>query len=179
LRKELEDARHIMAMVKQREIMRKELLSVDKMLFKQRADVKETKRKLGIKGDDEDLINQKVSCLQVQMKARLIKVTAQEEDRGQPRSRPHSTDALPHVWPWRPRRRLATSRRLAGRESESNPERNPTERGQAHQVERRIRRQNESTTYSNLSQELCLEFRLSTSHACHRVPTNPSCISGC
>lgn len=61
LRKELEDARHILAMVKQREILRKEILNVDKMLFKQRADVKETKRKLGIKGDDEDLINQKVS----------------------------------------------------------------------------------------------------------------------
>ncbi|ERF69045.1 hypothetical protein EPUS_08395 [Endocarpon pusillum Z07020] len=59
LRKELEDARHIMAMVKQREIMRSEVLSIDKLLFKQRSDVKETKRKLGIKGDDEDLINQK------------------------------------------------------------------------------------------------------------------------
>lgn len=60
LRKELEDARHIMAMVKQRELLRKEVLSVDRMLFKQRLEAKETKRKLGIKGDDDDLINQKV-----------------------------------------------------------------------------------------------------------------------
>jgi len=179
LRKELEDARHLVAMVKQREIMRKEVLCVDKMLFKQRAEVKESKRKLGIKGDDEDLINQKVSYLQVQMRARLIMVSAQEEDRGEPRSRPHSTDALPRLRPWRAWGRPATPRRLAGRESESNPKRNPAERGQAHQVERRIRRQNEGTTYSSLSQELCIEFRLSTSHACHRVPTNPSCIGGC
>jgi enhancer of polycomb-like protein len=181
LRKELEDARHIVAMVKQREIMRKELLSVDKMLFKQRADVKETKRKLGIKGDDEDLINQKVSYPQLRMEARrLIVVTAQEEDHGEPRSRPpHSTDALSPHWPWRAWGRPATSRRLAGRESESNSERDPAERGQAHQVERRVRRQNKSTTYSNLPPELCIQLGLSTSHACHRVPTNPSCIGGC
>lgn len=60
LRKELEDARHILAMVKQREMTRKEVLNADKALFKQRAEVKEIKRKLSIRGDDEDLINQKV-----------------------------------------------------------------------------------------------------------------------
>jgi enhancer of polycomb-like protein len=80
LRKELEDARHIMALVKQREIMRKEVLRIDKMLFKQRADVKETKRKLGIKGDDEDLINQKVSDSGVGVETRLTLVTAKEKD---------------------------------------------------------------------------------------------------
>ena len=60
MRKELEDARQILAMVKQREMIRKEVLNIDRTLFQQRSEVKETKRKLGIKGDDDDLINQKV-----------------------------------------------------------------------------------------------------------------------
>ncbi|KAL9623346.1 MAG: hypothetical protein Q9160_002453 [Pyrenula sp. 1 TL-2023] len=59
LRKELEDARQLVVMVKQRELARKEQLGVDRLLFKQRAEVKDAKRKLGIKGDDEDLVNQK------------------------------------------------------------------------------------------------------------------------
>ena len=63
LRKELEDARQILQMVKQREVYRKEQIQTDKMLFIQRCEVKETKRKLDIKGDDEDLVNQKVLTL--------------------------------------------------------------------------------------------------------------------
>ncbi|KAI9818523.1 MAG: Enhancer of polycomb-like protein 1 [Pycnora praestabilis] len=59
LRKELEDARELVAMVKQREMTRKEMLAVDRLIFEQRTNVKEAKRKLGIKADDEDLINQK------------------------------------------------------------------------------------------------------------------------
>ena len=50
-------------MVKQRELARKELLALERQLFKQRSEFKETKRKLGIKGDDEDLVNQKVEPL--------------------------------------------------------------------------------------------------------------------
>lgn len=63
LRKELEDARQLVAMVKQRELTRREMLAVDRLLFEQRSKVKEMKRGLGIKGDDEDLINQKVARL--------------------------------------------------------------------------------------------------------------------
>ncbi|KAJ5475892.1 hypothetical protein N7475_001621 [Penicillium sp. IBT 31633x] len=59
LRKELEDARELVALVRQREIARKEMLSMERHLFKQRCEVKEMKRKLNIKDDDEDLINQK------------------------------------------------------------------------------------------------------------------------
>ncbi|KAJ9195759.1 hypothetical protein DTO164E3_6594 [Paecilomyces variotii] len=59
LRKELEDARQMVAMVRQRELARKEMLSIEKQIFMQRSEVKEMKRKLGIKDDDEDLINQK------------------------------------------------------------------------------------------------------------------------
>lgn len=60
LRKELEDARQIVALVRQREVARQEMLINERLLFVQRAEVREMKRKLGIKDDDEDLINQKV-----------------------------------------------------------------------------------------------------------------------
>ena len=60
LRKELEEARYLMSRVKIREVMGREQLAIDRQIFEQRAAVKEVKRKLGIKGDDEDLINQKV-----------------------------------------------------------------------------------------------------------------------
>ncbi|KAI9796234.1 MAG: Enhancer of polycomb-like protein 1 [Candelina submexicana] len=59
LRKELEDARQLMAMVRQREMTRRDMLAVDRQLFEQRAELKRVKRTLGIRGDDEDLINQK------------------------------------------------------------------------------------------------------------------------
>ncbi|KAJ5341693.1 hypothetical protein N7541_010817 [Penicillium brevicompactum] len=59
LRKELEDARELVALVRQREVARREMLSMERQLFKQRVEVKEMKRKLNIKDDDEDLINQK------------------------------------------------------------------------------------------------------------------------
>ncbi|KAF7162218.1 hypothetical protein CNMCM5623_007613 [Aspergillus felis] len=59
LRKELEDARQLVALVRQRELARKEMLSMERQIFLQRSEVKEMKRKLHIKDDDEDLINQK------------------------------------------------------------------------------------------------------------------------
>lgn len=62
LRKELEDARQLVALVRQREVARKEMMSMEKKLFVQRSDVKEMKRKLNVKDDDEDLINQRVSA---------------------------------------------------------------------------------------------------------------------
>lgn len=60
LRKELEDARLLMSQVKRREVMIRDQLAIDRQIFEQRTAVKEIKRKLGIKGDDEELlINQK------------------------------------------------------------------------------------------------------------------------
>jgi enhancer of polycomb-like protein len=59
LRSELETARQLMHQVKQREIFRREQLSFERIIFEQRGMVKEAKRNLQIKGDDEDLINQK------------------------------------------------------------------------------------------------------------------------
>ncbi|KAH8733115.1 enhancer of polycomb-like-domain-containing protein [Phaeosphaeriaceae sp. PMI808] len=56
LRKELEDARVLMSEVKRREVFLREQLSTDKFIFEQRHAVKEIKRKLNIKGDDEELL---------------------------------------------------------------------------------------------------------------------------
>jgi enhancer of polycomb-like protein len=60
LRKEMEDARHLMAQVKRREVTSQEQLMVERDIFEQRITLKDHKRKLGIKENDEDLINQKV-----------------------------------------------------------------------------------------------------------------------
>ena len=47
-------------LVKQRELTKAEVLGAEKAVFDQRNKLKDTKRRLGIKADDEDLINQKV-----------------------------------------------------------------------------------------------------------------------
>lgn len=56
LRKELEDGRLLVVMSHQREVLKQELLSVEKRLFEHRATLKEKKLRLGIKSEDEDLL---------------------------------------------------------------------------------------------------------------------------
>ncbi|KAF7117506.1 hypothetical protein CNMCM5793_006528 [Aspergillus hiratsukae] len=77
LRKELEDARQLVALVRQRELARKEMLSMERQIFLQRSEVKEMKRKLNIKDDDEDLINQKVTSIQAQYPRRSANLPEQ------------------------------------------------------------------------------------------------------
>ncbi|KAJ9642180.1 Enhancer of polycomb-like protein 1 [Knufia peltigerae] len=60
LRMELETARGMLLMIKRREMLRKECLEIDRQVFEQRQSLRDTKRKLGMKGDDDLLINQKV-----------------------------------------------------------------------------------------------------------------------
>lgn len=59
LRKELEEVRYLMSRVKDREVLNRDNLALDRKVFEQRAMMKEAKRKLNIKEDDELLINQK------------------------------------------------------------------------------------------------------------------------
>lgn len=59
LRKELEEGRELIRLAYQREVAKRDLLKLDKEVFEHRARLKDTKVKLGIKGDDEDLINQR------------------------------------------------------------------------------------------------------------------------
>jgi len=59
LRKELEDGRQLVLMSLQREHAKRDLLAIDRSIFEQRGKVKEIRQRLGIKVDDEVLINQK------------------------------------------------------------------------------------------------------------------------
>lgn len=56
LRNELEQARLLMAQVKRREALMRDSLANDKQIFEQRHAVKEIKRRLSIKADDEELL---------------------------------------------------------------------------------------------------------------------------
>jgi len=60
LRFEFEQSRHLMNLTKQREIGRRDQMAVDFEIFQHRCAVKELRRNLQIKGDDQDLYNQKV-----------------------------------------------------------------------------------------------------------------------
>lgn len=88
LRKELEDARQLVGLVRQRELARKEMLAMDRQVFLQRSDVKEMKRKLNIKDDDEDLINQKVS------EAGLLWLSTRMLTQQQPKKKPTDAAAI-------------------------------------------------------------------------------------
>ncbi|KAF9881336.1 hypothetical protein CkaCkLH20_01486 [Colletotrichum karsti] len=59
LRRELEDGRQLIIHSYEREMLKREALNLDRLIFEQRAKLKEMKVKLGIKTEDEDLINQK------------------------------------------------------------------------------------------------------------------------
>ncbi|KAF4585514.1 Enhancer of polycomb-like protein [Ophiocordyceps camponoti-floridani] len=59
LRREIEDGRQLILMTYERELMKRDVLQTDKALFEDRARLKEIKVKLGVKGDDDDLVNQK------------------------------------------------------------------------------------------------------------------------
>ncbi|KAL8764261.1 MAG: hypothetical protein Q9184_000230 [Pyrenodesmia sp. 2 TL-2023] len=62
LRKELEEARQIMALIRQREITKREQLAIEKQLFEQRSSLREVKHNLPDQykeGDEDLLINQK------------------------------------------------------------------------------------------------------------------------
>lgn len=62
LRKELEESREIMAMIRQREITKREQLAVERQLFEQRANLRQVKLNLPDQfkeGDEDILINQK------------------------------------------------------------------------------------------------------------------------
>ena len=61
LRKELEEGRQLVLAAHNRELLKADMLKTDRAIFEVRAQLKEHKIRLGIKTDDEDLVNQKVS----------------------------------------------------------------------------------------------------------------------
>lgn len=84
LRQELEQARQLVHFVKQREVHRREQMSVDSNIFAQRGKVRDTKRHLNIKGDDEDLINQKV-CHQSTYTSHELELTKRDQPEPKPK----------------------------------------------------------------------------------------------
>jgi enhancer of polycomb-like protein len=100
LRMELETARGMLMMVKRREMVRKDSLEIDRLVFEQRLAFRDTKRKLGLtKGDEDLLINQKViiSLSKDERQDGLTFVTEDEtaawHDAQSSRSRPAAQDA--------------------------------------------------------------------------------------
>lgn len=71
-RRELEDGRQLVLMAYEREMMKRDLLQMDRAIFEERARLKQIKIKLGIKGDDEDLVNQKVCCCEPRLSACIM-----------------------------------------------------------------------------------------------------------
>jgi enhancer of polycomb-like protein len=63
LRREIEEGRHLVALACHREELKRQVLNTDKIIFEARAKLKDAKVRLGIKGDDEDLINQRVRLI--------------------------------------------------------------------------------------------------------------------
>jgi len=66
LRAEMMEARDLIAMVRDREKMRKDSLVMDHLIFNQRCTVKDVKRKLGVQGEDEDLVSHKTKKPRIQ-----------------------------------------------------------------------------------------------------------------
>lgn len=84
LRKELEESREILAMIRQREITKREQLAVDKQLFEQRTNLRQVKLNLPNpykEGDEDILINQKVKLVsQILKLTAMLTVRAAEEE---------------------------------------------------------------------------------------------------
>ncbi|KAF4978703.1 hypothetical protein FZEAL_4972 [Fusarium zealandicum] len=69
LRRELEDGRQLALMTYEREMVKRELMTMDRAIFEERSRLKDIKLRLGIKGEDEDLVNQKVCQANAQRSA--------------------------------------------------------------------------------------------------------------
>ena len=63
LRRQLEEGRQLIILTRERELLKREVMNFERNVFEQRQKVKAMKNRLGIKGEDEDLIHQKVSNL--------------------------------------------------------------------------------------------------------------------
>lgn len=79
MKEEIMTAKRIAALHRQKQIATKENMVMARQLFEQRRKIKEVKRKLGIKGDDEDLVNQKVTLLTLRRRSALTDLDAAEE----------------------------------------------------------------------------------------------------
>lgn len=84
LRKELEEGRQLVLASHNRELMKAEMLKADRAIFELRSQLKEHKIRLGIKTDDEDLINQKVGSALFVSQPSFLVLTARSRKRERP-----------------------------------------------------------------------------------------------
>lgn len=91
LRKELEEGRQLILAAHNRELLKADMLKVERAIFDQRAIIKEQKLRLGIRTGDEDLVNQKVS--QTARRARLTSANANAAQQPQKRKAPEAPSA--------------------------------------------------------------------------------------
>ena len=91
LRKELEEGRQLILAAHNRELLKADMLKVERAIFDQRAIIKEQKLRLGIRTGDEDLVNQKVS--QMKTCARLTSADANTSQQPQKRKAPEAPSA--------------------------------------------------------------------------------------
>lgn len=103
LRRELEDGRQLVLLSFEREMMKREVLHMDRAVFEERARLKQMKLRLGIKGEDEDLVNQKVSTSAINQRASFFNAISLDANPGhlshrsaRPRSPRVLKDSRPH-----------------------------------------------------------------------------------
>lgn len=104
LRRELEEGRQLVMAAHNRELLKAEMLKADRAIFEVRGRLKEIKVRLGIKTDDEDLINQKVGTSRMNPHSHAVVVlTFCSRKRGRPpmplqysgRRRQHNSASVP------------------------------------------------------------------------------------
>ncbi|OAQ24114.1 hypothetical protein K457DRAFT_142208 [Linnemannia elongata AG-77] len=81
LRMEMESARSLLEMVSRREKVRKESLVLEHMIFDQRCKVREYRKNLGIKDDDDDVQSQKKKIRKVGETSATIRIPLNFKDR--------------------------------------------------------------------------------------------------
>ncbi|KAG0298128.1 Enhancer of polycomb-like protein 1 [Dissophora globulifera] len=81
LRMEMESARSLLEMVSRREKVRKESLVLEHMIFDQRSKVREYRRNLGIKDDDDDMQHQKKKIRKIGETSATIRIPLNFKDR--------------------------------------------------------------------------------------------------
>lgn len=84
LRREIEEARQLLQMVRDLEIKKQEALAIDSEIFERRFKLRQQKVKLGIKTNDEDLFNQKVgvNLVPIILDSKLTRCTAAKTQGG-------------------------------------------------------------------------------------------------
>ena len=177
LRRELEEARQLVALVRQREITKKEQLAIEKQLFEQRSALRQCKLTLGepyCQGDEDLLINQKVSAIPFSDPLLISLATQEEAPSGHhsARNRWSTKTGAKTRWP-DCREGAHLSRRFARAERQRRLARNCSQEGATCQVERGLCRHDQLSTHAPANWRT--RFQLCT--CIHRVPSDASSIN--